>query len=94
MLKTQPNKANAASVIALQILGFIAGNMEILGRFMALTGSGPDDLRNRINDPDFHAAVLEFAMQDEKLLLAFAADQDLDPQAVARAYHATLGPMQ
>ena len=68
--------------------------MEILGRFMALTGSGPDDLRNRLHDPDFHAAVLEFTMQDEKLLLAFAEDQDMDPQIVARAYHASLGPLQ
>ncbi len=94
MLKTERNAANDSNVIALQLLGFIAGNMEILGRFMALTGSGPDDLRNRLHDPDFHAAILEFTMQDEKLLLAFATEQNLDPQIVARAYHATLGPLQ
>ena len=94
MLKADRSKAAESNVIALQLLGFIAENKEILGRFMALTGSGPDDLRNRLEDPDFHAAILEFVMQDENLLLAFAAQQEIDPQIVARAYHALQGPLQ
>jgi hypothetical protein len=80
-----------AEAIAIQALGYLADRPEDLGRFLALAGLGPANLRQAAADPAFLAGVLAFLMQDESLLLAFAGDAGLSPAAVARAAR-TLGP--
>jgi hypothetical protein len=37
--------------------------------------------------------VLEYMLADEKLLLRFAADSDLEPETVALAHQALSGPV-
>ncbi len=77
--------AGHASVIAMKLLTFIAADSDLLGRFMSLSGLGPDDLRRGLNDPAFQAGVLDFALEDESLLLAFAANEGLNPVAIVQA---------
>lgn len=75
----------AAEELAIAALSFIAGEPEQLGRFLAMTGIGPDSLRDAAREPRFLAGVLDHVAADEALLLAFAAANEIDPEAVMRA---------
>lgn len=85
MLKQPQPKLEAASEIAMKFMVFLANDADQLGRFMALSGLSPDDLRQNLSSPDFQAGLLDFALSEESLLLAFAANAGLDPSAVMRA---------
>ena len=80
-----------AENIAIQALGFIAADSERLGRFLGLTGLGPDTLRQAAAEPGFLAQVLDFIAGDESLLLAFAANSGLAPASVAAAHQRLSG---
>ena len=60
----------AAQVLALQALGWIASDDEVFPQFMAATGASLGDLRARAVDPDFQAAVLDFLLQDDRWVVA------------------------
>jgi hypothetical protein len=75
----------AAEQLAIAALGFIADEPERLGRFLAMTGLGPGSLRNAAREPHFLAGVLDHVAADETLLVAFAAQHEVDPDAVMRA---------
>ena len=74
-----------AESVAIEALSFIASEPERLGRFLALTGIGPESLRAAAREADFLAGVLDHVANDEALLLAFAEDARIDPETVARA---------
>ena len=78
--------------VAIDALGFLAGEPERLARFLALSGLGPHNLRQAATSPGFLAAVLDHLAADEPLLLAFAAAQGIDPAAVTRARDRLSGP--
>jgi hypothetical protein len=82
----------AAEGLAVAALGFIAAEPERLGRFLALSGIGPDSIRAAAREPQFLAGVLDHITSDERLLLAFAAQNDIDPETVMRARDALAGP--
>jgi hypothetical protein len=81
----------AAEILAIQALSFIAEEPERLGGFLNATGLTPERLRESANAPDFLAGVLEHMLADESLLLAFADSAAIDPAAVARARNALGG---
>ncbi|MBL8791815.1 MAG: DUF3572 domain-containing protein [Rhizobiales bacterium] len=85
MLKEVQGKNEDEGDLALKLLGFLASDPDLIGRFMALTGLSPNDLRQSLADPAFQAGVLDFALQDESLLLAFAANAGIRPESVMRA---------
>ena len=74
-----------AKTIAIAALGFIAGDSDRLGRFLALTGLGPSNLRQAAADPTFLAGVLDHMMADESLLMVFAEHQSIAVDAIVRA---------
>lgn len=76
---------DSASAIALQLLGFLVSDDDRLTQFLALTGLGLDDLHAQAADRAFQGGVLDYALADESLLLAFTADQGLKPDSVLRA---------
>lgn len=82
----------AAQGLAVAALGFIAAEPERLGRFLALSGIGPASIRAAAREPQFLAGVLDHITSDERLLLAFAAENDIDPEAVMRARDVLAGP--
>ena len=57
-------------------------------RFMAMSGLAPDDLRAQAADPHFLSGVLDFMLQDESLVVGFAAGAGMKPDAVMRARQA------
>jgi hypothetical protein len=69
----------AAQVLALQALGWIAANDEVFPVFLAATGANLGELRSRAADPIFLAAVLDFLLQDDQWVIAFC-------QAAGHAY--------
>jgi hypothetical protein len=88
MKAPSPAAREAAEMLAIQALGFIAAEPERLEAFLAATGLTLDRLRESATEPDFLAGVLEHMLADESLLLAFAESAAIDPAAVARARNA------
>jgi len=80
-----------AEALAIQALTFIAGDGERLGRFLALTGIGPAEIRAAAGEPGFLAGVLEYMAADERLIEAFATEAGVDPGDVGKARAALAG---
>jgi Protein of unknown function (DUF3572) len=83
--KPVQNPREVAEIVAVQALGFIAGEPERLGLFLAETGIGPETLRTAAADPKFLAAVLDFVMRDDVTVKAFATASELHPTNIAAA---------
>jgi hypothetical protein len=88
----QKATSEAASAMAVTALGFIAGDGERLGRFLAITGIGPESIRAAAREPDFLLGVLDYLVSDEPLLMAFAKENGFEPEHVARAREVLAGP--
>ena len=65
------NARDAAEIVALQALAWLAGNDELLPVFLGSTGASPGDLRSQAGDPGFLAAVLDFLLMDDAWVIAF-----------------------
>jgi hypothetical protein len=74
-----------AEALAIQALTFIAGDGERLGRFLAVTGIGPSEIRSAAREPGFLSGVLDYVASDEKLITDFAAEAGLNPADVERS---------
>jgi hypothetical protein len=81
----------AAEALAIQALTFIAGDAERLGRFLAVTGIGPAEIRAASREPGFLLGVLEHLAGDERLLTAFAVETGVDPSTIGKAVAALGG---
>ena len=86
-----PNREEAET-IAIQAIAHIAADEDRLGRFLALTGLDPAELRNAAREPGFLASVLDHLAGYEPDLLAFAAEAGLPPERVAAARLVLSGP--
>ena len=84
--------AQDAEAVAVAILGWLAGEPELLSRFLALTGVAPAGVRGAMDDPGFRAGLLDFLMSHEPTLLAFSAATGIAPQAVVEAHAILSGP--
>ncbi len=81
----QPLSPEAAELLGLQALGWIAAQPELAGDFLAAAGASAGDLRARAADPEFLGFVLDFLLADEAALLAFAAEAGVAPDRPMRA---------
>ena len=77
--------ADEAETIAFKGLGFLAGSGTYLERFVTTSGVDPAALRDRAEEPDFLAAVVDFLLTDDELLLSFCAAESLDPKQIQMA---------
>lgn len=80
-----------AETIAMTLIGFIASEELRYERFSNLTGMTLQDLKNGANKPEFLGFVMEYALQDESLILEFAAMENMNPQTLIIARHALPG---
>jgi hypothetical protein len=83
----RPSAENAAA-LALAGLAFLAEDVPRLGRFLSLTGIGPDHLREAAGANETLLAVLDHLLTDESLLLVFGASKGIPPDSVAPAREA------
>jgi hypothetical protein len=77
-----------AETVALQALGWLAANEDLLPAFMGASGVSEGDLRARAADPDFLGAVLDFITMDDAWVVAFCDSAGLaytDPQVARQA---------
>jgi hypothetical protein len=74
-----------AEVLAITALTFLAEDAARLSRFLDMTGINPAEIRALSQSPAFFVAILDHLLADEGLLLAFAANHQLKPEAVAQA---------
>lgn len=78
----QPDQAE---LIAIQALGHIAADEDLLFAFLDITGLSPDDIRARGGDAEILGGVLDFILMDERRLLAFCEAAGLNPELPGRA---------
>ena len=84
----------AAEMLAIQALAFVAAEPDRLGGFLAATGLAGDQIRAAAAEPDFLAGVLEHMLGDENLLIAFAQSIGTDPAEIGRAYRVLRRPSE
>ncbi len=90
-MRPEPMARPQAEALAVQALAWMAGDADLVGRFLAATGAGPTDLRARAAEPDFLGFVLDFLLADEAALVAFAAAEHIRPELPMRARAALPG---
>ena len=77
---------------AIKVLGWLANEPDMFGRFLALSGIAPGQMRDAVNDTGFLAGLLDFVMSHEPTLMAFCAATDSQPETVAQAWQKLSGP--
>jgi hypothetical protein len=77
---------NEAETIALQVLTFLLADPTQISRFFALTGMTPQDLQGVAESRDLQAAILEYLLSDERILLTFCQQAGVDPAIMAPAH--------
>ncbi|MDR0808734.1 MAG: DUF3572 domain-containing protein [Gemmobacter sp.] len=80
-----------AETLALQGLGWLVAQDGLLPGFLAATGAAPTDLAVRAGDPDFLAAVLDFLLSEDALVISFCDAVGLPYEAPMRARSALPG---
>lgn len=86
--------SEAAETIALQALGWIAGNDELLPVFLGASGASIDDLKTRAQDPEFLGALLDFLTMDDAWVMAFCDAAGLTYETPLAARQALPGGAQ
>ena len=73
--------------LIMKLMVFLAQDEVRFERFVSLTGLSVEDIRQRHADPVFQALVLDYVLQDQSLVLEFAASQELRPDALLKLRH-------
>ena len=81
-----------AEAIAIKALAFLSSDMDLMSRFLALSGLDLSDLRDVAGESGFQAALLDFLLSDDSLILTFASNNGFAPEDVMLAKH-RLDPM-
>lgn len=77
-----------AEILALEALGWLAGEKDGLSRFLTQSGMDSGDLRTGAGSPEMGVAVLEFLLGHEEMLLIFCESVNLEPKAIHAALRA------
>jgi hypothetical protein len=85
LMPKDENSNMQAESIAISALAFIAGDAELLPRFLAITGIEAASIRQAAREPGFLAGVLDFLLAHEPSLMRFASETGTDPASVAEA---------
>lgn len=78
---------SAAETLGLKALSWLINSPDDLGRFLNISGSSTEELRSRAGDPVYLAAILEFLLTDDSLLVAFCEAETVDYRHVHAAAH-------
>lgn len=88
-LKSTPDQA---ATTALKALGYLADFEPELNRFLELSGTAPQTLRERADEPEFLVAILDFLLTNEALLVGFCDATSVAARDVHIARHVLAGP--
>lgn len=76
---------DAAESMALQALGWLASQPDLLPGFLAMTGADADSLRGAASQPAFLGAVMDFILSEDAHVIAFCDAAGLPYTAPMRA---------
>jgi hypothetical protein len=82
-----------AEILALESLGWLAGEDSALERFLNQSGIDAAALRQAAGSPEISMAVLDFLLGNEDLLLQFCQSASIDPKQMHLARHVLGGEM-
>jgi len=88
------NKQESAETIALQALGWLVGNEDLLPVFLGATGASVGDLATSAKQPAFLGSVLDFLVMDDAWVMEFCEAAGLPYQAPMQARAALPGGEQ
>ena len=77
-----------AEILALEALGWLAARPDDLQGFLNLSGTDVAGLRAGAGTAEMNAAIMDFLLGDEPLLLRFCEDAGIDPRQIQSARHA------
>jgi hypothetical protein len=78
-------RLTSPEAVAIRALGFMANRRREMDEFLAKTGLSRADLKRRPAEPEHLAAVLDFLIAHESMLLDFSRAVDLPPEAAYEA---------
>lgn len=81
----------SAEMLALRALGWLLAQDDLLPGFLAATGAAPGDLAARAADADFLAAVMDFLLSEDAMVIGFCDAAGLPYEAPLRARAALPG---
>ncbi|MBL4601946.1 MAG: DUF3572 domain-containing protein [Emcibacteraceae bacterium] len=80
-----------AEIIAINCLSFIAGNEKYLSGYLNLSGTDLNQLKENIANPETMAGILasllDYLLQNEKYLIEYAEEYNLNPMDIQKARH-------
>lgn len=86
-LMHRPKTPENAEILALEGLGWLAGEENAIQRFMDQAGIDAATLRDAAGSPGMGVAVLDFLLGNEDLLLRFCESAGIAPKALHMARH-------
>ncbi len=81
----------AAEMVAVRVLAWLARNDDLMQLFLNASGCGAEDLRAQAADPAFLVSVLDFLMMDDAWIVAYCAAEGLANDVPMRARQALPG---
>jgi hypothetical protein len=83
----RPQTPENAEILALEALGWLAGEETGIARFMDQAGIDAASLRDAAGSPGMALAVLDFLLGNEDLLLQFCESAGIAPKDLHLARH-------
>lgn len=79
------NERESAETMALSALGWLAAEEQRWQHYLSATGASAESVAHAAREPELLAAVIDFLLTEDSLVLGFAADAGVKPEAVLRA---------
>lgn len=76
-----------AYIVGLKATTYIMGQEDLLIRFIAVSGLNEDEIKMRLQDKYFLSACLEFLLNNEKDLMSFCDDSNINHKDPLNAAH-------
>lgn len=76
-----------AYIVGLKATTYIMSEEDLLLRFIALSGLNEDEIKLRLQDKYFLSACLEFLLNNEKDLISFCDDSNINHKDPLNAAH-------
>lgn len=80
-----PMPQDLAERFAIDVLGWLAGDEDLMPVFLGSTGASIDDIRSRAGEPEFLGSVLDFLMMDDAWVTSFCDAVSMPYDAPMRA---------
>lgn len=75
----------AAETLAIQCVAWMAEQDDMLNHFANATGVTQSEIRERVQDSDFLASVLDFLMMEDAWVVNFCTQHNVPNEAVMQA---------